>query len=151
MKLFNGFKLTAISMLACFSGSLMAAEFFLDAGDSQAKGANSSVVLIGFSGSADITDSQVFADYDASAVSVTVKAFGSAGCSNPSPGRVIVTSPDLGGKALGEKVGAYCQVTVKSINKGPLSKSPLTLSNAFCSGAAGMQKSCSAGVETAAK
>jgi hypothetical protein len=152
MKSFNGFKLAAVSMLACFSGSLMAAEFFLDAGESQAKGANSSVVLVGFSGNAEITDSQVDVNYDASLVSVSVKAFGNAGCSNPSPGLIRVVSPDLGGKSLGEKVGAYCQVTVRSLDKSrPVPGNALKLSNAFCSGTAGLQKSCSAVEELSAK
>jgi len=147
MKLFKGFHAIAISLLTCASGSVMSAEFFLDAGDGLAKGGDRSSVLVGFSGSSDITDSQTDVTYDAASVSVSVKAFGNAGCSNPSPGLVRVVSPDLGGKALGEKVGAYCQITVKSLNKGPLPKNPLTLANVFCSGTAGKQMSCSAGEE----
>jgi hypothetical protein len=142
MKLFNA-KAAAIALLACCSGSLMAAEFFLDAGDDLAKGANRADVLVGFSGNGEITDAQTQLKYNPAEVSVSVKALGSAGCSNPRPGLVIVTSPDLGGKALGEKVGAYCQITVKSVNKGALPKNPLALEGVACFSSTGAEASCS--------
>lgn len=145
MNLNKGFQSLAAVALVCFSGSLMAAEFFLDSGDElQAKGSrNSAQVLVGFTGNGEITDSQADVLFDVSLVSVSVKSFGNAVCTNPKPGLVRVISPDLGGKALGDKVGAYCQISVKSL-KGPLPKNPLQLANSFCSGAGGIEKACAA-------
>jgi hypothetical protein len=143
MKFINA-KAAAIALLACCSSSLMAAEFFLDASDELAKGANRGEVLVGFTGNGEITDSQTYIKYNAAEVAVSVKALGGAGCSNPRPGLVVVISPDTNGKALGEKVGAFCQIMVKSVNKGPLPKNPLTLENVFCSGTGGVEKACSA-------
>lgn len=133
---------SAFSLLAIgFSAS--AAEFILDseAGSQAKRLGNSDVVLVGFSGSADITDSQVDISYDPKLVTVSVKALGAAGCSNPKAGLIRVVSPDMGGKALGDKVGAYCQITVKAIN-GMLPPNALRASNAYCSGTGGAQKSC---------
>ncbi len=137
----------AVALLVA-GGSLQAAEFILDGSDSSdpsdRRAMRSKVVLVGFSGNEDITDAQVDVNYDPAAVSVSVKALGTAGCSNPKPGLIRVVSPDLGGKALGEKVGAYCQVTVKAVNNGAVPANALTAANAFCSGAGGIQKACQA-------
>jgi len=98
---------------------------------------------VGFSGNSEITDSQVDVNYDPALVSVSVKALGAAGCSNPKPGLIRVVSPDQGGKPLGDQVGAYCQITVKAL-KGASAANALTVANAFCSGIGGSEKSCSA-------
>lgn len=140
------FRSIALVALTCFSCSSMAAEFFLDGGDDLAKSASRSVVLVGFTGNQDITDAQSDVNFDPQLVSVSVKSFGNAVCTNPKPGLIRVISPDLGGKSLGEKVAAYCQITVKSL-KGALPQNALKLSNVFCSGIAGVEKSC-AGAET---
>jgi hypothetical protein len=141
----------AVAMLV-LGGSAQAAEFILDSaeeGDARQRGQlRSKVVLVGFSGNADITDAQVDVNYNPELVSVSVKALGAAGCSNPKPGLIRVVSPDLGGKALGDKVGAYCQVTVRSL-KGPLAPDALKAANAFCSGTGGVQKACDSEVGVA--
>ena len=133
---------TALALLTV-GVSVSAAEFILDseAGSQAKRLGNSDVVLVGFSGSGDITDSQVDINYDPAMVTVSVKALGAAGCSNPKAGLIRVVSPDMGGKALGDKVGAYCQITVKAV-KGMLPANALRASNAFCSGAGGAQKAC---------
>jgi hypothetical protein len=143
MKLISrSIKFAALSLLLA-GASVQAAEFIVDDAAGARRGANSKVMLVGFSGSADITDSQVDLTYDPALVSVSVKALGNAGCSNPKAGLIRVVSPDLGGKALGEKVGAYCEVTVKAI-KGTLPADAVKAVNAFCSGAGGVEKSCGA-------
>lgn len=136
--------LSTVCGLVLASSVSVAAEFVLDT-VGFAKGANSSSVLIGFIGSAEITDSQVDVYYEPKAVKVSVKAFGNAGCSNPKAGLVRVVSPDTGGKALGEKMGAYCEITVTKL-KGGVSSPGLTLGNAFCSGVGGAEKVCSSAV-----
>ncbi len=140
----NSIKGALAASALTFGAYAHAAEFILDSSETGEVGkrrGNVDTVLVGFSGNSEITDSQIDVSYDPAAVSVSVKALGNAGCSNPKAGLIRVVSPDLGGKALGEKVGAYCQVTVKSL-KGPLSPNALTASNAFCSGTAGVEKSC---------
>lgn len=137
---------SAVGLLLATSTSL-AAEFVLDSAGF-AKDASTNSVLVGFSGNAEITDSQVDVLYDSNAVKVNVKAFGSAGCANPRPGLIRVISPDTNGKALGEKMGAYCQISVIKL-KGGSGVADLRLANAFCSGIGGVEKPCS--VEASAK
>jgi len=134
--------LSSVLGLALASSVSFGAEFVLDSAGF-AKGANSSTALVGFGGNTDITDAQVDVTYDAKAVKVSVKAFGNAGCSNPKAGLVRVVSPDMGGQALGEKMGAYCQITVTKL-KGGSGSAELSLGNAFCSGIGGAEKACSA-------
>lgn len=135
--------LAAAAALA-FAAPAWSAEFFIDLGNE--KGGRSLTALVGFSGDSAITDSQVDVNYDPAQISVTVKALGSAGCSNPRPGLIRVVSPDLGGKVLGEKVGAYCQIVATALNGKTLGPSAglLSLQNPFCSGEGGAAKSCSA-------
>lgn len=123
--------------------SVQAAEFILESSNLEKARSGSDVVLVGFSGDSTITDAQLDVNYDPAAISVSVKAMGSAGCSNPRPGLIRVASPDLGGKALGEGMGAYCQITVKSL-KGPIPQNALVAANAFCFGVGGVDRACSA-------
>lgn len=130
--------LSAVSMPAWSS------EFFID--QSLDKAGRSLTALVGFSGDTAITDAQVDVNYDASVMSVSVKALGAAGCSNPRPGLIRVVSPDLGGKVLGEKVGAYCQIVATALNGKTLrpGAGSLSLQNPFCSGQGGSAIGCSA-------
>lgn len=135
--------LSAALGLAMASTASLAAEFVLDSAG-LAKGSNSSTALVGFSGNSEITDAQVDVNYDPKAVKVSVKAFGNASCGNPKAGLIRVISPDLGGQALGEKMGAYCQITVTKL-KGGSGSTELSLANAYCSGIGGAERACSAG------
>lgn len=142
MKIKN-LEVALLATVLSVSLSVRSAEFLLDSSASEKAKGGFDVVLIGFSGSAEITDSQVDVNYDPGAVAVSVKALGSATCTNPKAGLIRVISPDQGGKALGEKVGAYCEITVKAL-KGGTVHNALKTSNAFCSGIGGAEKSCSA-------
>lgn len=151
MKFSIGSKILAAVALTCVSSVTLAADFFLDGNDLNSKRSSRNVVLVGFSGDETITDAQTDVSYNPELVSVSVKAFGQAGCSNPRPGLIRVVSPDMGGAALGDKVGAYCQITVSALKGQAMPRSPLTLANTFCSGTGGLEKACGIAADQTAK